>query len=30
MADYSWWSRFPQMDREQLLSIRKTNGRVLS
>ena len=24
MADYSWWSRFPQMDREQLLSIRKT------
>ena len=24
MAEYSWWSRFPQMDREQLLSIRKT------
>ncbi|MCW7552101.1 proline/glycine betaine ABC transporter permease [Endozoicomonas gorgoniicola] len=24
MAEHSFWSRFPQMDREQLLSIRKT------
>ena len=24
MADSTWWERFPQMDREQLLTIRKT------